>query len=203
MKQLTAGPESAGWNSKLIGQIGFIKKHLRYPINKHTARPFFLLAAMLPGAAFMIYSGVFTRITSSYGKAWLPVVLMTFFLLTGVVMARRFLKTLRFMALPARRSMAENMQIMEQFLQAHHFAIGRHPQMPEVFQVISQPIPSLKGAREVVIFIADDKRILINSHFTQGRFNTPVGATHYEQMAEMLTSFIQRHYSGSEVALTT
>jgi len=73
----------------------------------------------------------------------------------------------------------------------HHFAVGRHPQMPEVFQILSKNISSLNDAREVVIFIADDKRILVNSHFINGRFNAPVGVPHYLQLAKLLAEFIE------------
>ena len=191
MKRLESGPDGAAWNSDLVKQLGFIKKRLRYPFSRHTAGPFILLAAMVPAIGFMIYTVVFTRSTSSYRPIWLPFIIISILIITMIVKTWRYLKTLRFINVPAGHSLAENMLLLQQFLQAHHFAVGRHPQMPEVFQILSKNISSLNDAREVVIFIADDKRILVNSHFINGRFNAPVGVPHYLQLAKLLAEFIE------------
>src|SRR5262245_53798823 len=66
MKELGSGQNDAIWNDELVAQLGFIKKHLRYPISKRTAKPLSLLALLLPGIAFLIYTALFTRSTSNY-----------------------------------------------------------------------------------------------------------------------------------------
>jgi hypothetical protein len=201
MRQIGESGGDAGWNKSLVQQLGFIKKHLRYPVSRQTALPVILLAGSFPLAGFIFYTLVFTRSNSNYGGQWFPALLICLMLLPAVVTARRYFMTLRFTAVPARRTVAENMLLMQKFLRAHHFAVGRHPEAPEVFQIISKSISSLRDEREVVIFIADEGRILVNSHFTQNRFRTLVGAPHYMELAQMLAAWIREDDGRNEAGL--
>jgi hypothetical protein len=192
MRQIGEGGQEAGWNSRLVQQLGFIRKHLRYPVSRQTALPVVLLAASVPAVGLIFYSVLFTRSKSSYLGPWFPALLFSLMLLPAIVTALRYFRTLRFTAVPARPTIAENMLLMQQFLRAHHFAVGRHPEAPEVFQIISKNISALRDEREVVIFIADEGRILVNSHFTQNRFRTSIGVPHYREIARMLEAWIRQ-----------
>jgi hypothetical protein len=202
MKQLGRGASDAAWNSEIAGQLGFIKKHLRYPIGIKTMWPAILLSTMLPAFGFIIYLTLTTKSTGNHKPVWLMLLFMCIMLIPGINTARRYMQTLRFIAVPARRSLAENLLLLQQFLLANHFAIGRHPELPEVFQIISKSISALQDEREVVIFIADDHRILVNSHFTQSRFKAPIGSPHCRQVAKMLADWIGQNASG-ETGLQT
>jgi hypothetical protein len=188
-KRIGAGGEDASWNTDLLKQLGFIRRHLRYPVSRRTAAPAIMVASVLPAVGFLIYHSLTAKSASK--QLWLPLLLVCMMLIPGIAVARRFFSTLRFVAVPARATLSENMTLLLGFLRHHHFAIGRHPEAPEVFRIISKNISQLRDEREVVIFIADDHRILVNSHFTQNRFRLAVGYPHYRQMAAMLADWIR------------
>ena len=50
----------------------------------------------------------------------------------------------------------------------------------------------MNGEREVVVFVADSGRILINSHFTQNRFRAFVGQVRYTELARNLESWLRQ-----------
>lgn len=192
MKRIGTSFSEQQWNNRIVGQLSFIKKHLRYPIGRKTALPVVLLTASSLWFGFIFFNIVLAK-RHFHGPDWLILLLPAFFVLPSVVAVMRYLQTLRFVTVNARPLMAENMLLLQQFLQQNHFAYARHPEAPEVFQIISQSIGALRNEREVVVFIADDRRILINSHFTRNRFNAPVGSPHYKEMAKSLDRWLQLH----------
>jgi hypothetical protein len=141
------------WNSRIVAQLGFIKKHLRYPLDRNTLWPTIMVAATLPGAGILVFIMLAVKANSNYGKYWFVPILALAMLVPAVVSGRRYLQTLRFIAVPAARTLAENMLLLQRFLLHNHFAFTRHPEAPEVFQIISKSIESLKYEREVLSIV--------------------------------------------------
>lgn len=127
---------------------------------------------------------------------WLDPMLACLIMIVPTIAAYRYFQTLRFVVVPAHRALGENILLMQQFFQENHFAFMRHPQAPEVFLMMSKSFDGPDGAREIVVFIADDRRILINSHFThiprsyRWRRMMPISSPHYKEMAKMLTDWL-------------
>lgn len=110
----------------------------------------------------------------------------------------RYFKLIRFHAIHTPYSLASNMKLLEQFLEQQKLVTFRHPSIPEVYQIISKNISAMGEDREVLIFLADDKRILINSHYSSSRkwFRFMSPPTHEREMIKIfigwLTSRVER-----------
>jgi len=77
-------------------------------------------------------------------------------------------------------------------------ALSRLDKAPEVFQIISKNVTASKNEiREVVIFVADDKRILINSHFVGKKAAFTYPSHHYKQMVTQLAKFVETYNAKS------
>jgi hypothetical protein len=192
MKRIGNGFSEQEWNSRIVAQLSFIKKHLRYPLTGRTSRPFIFWAANFLALGFVIYTVVHAN-AGNHKKAYPFMVVMLFMVvLPGISQLIRYLRTLYFTTVVARPSVATNMFLLERFFQLNNFAYARHSEAPEVFQMLSTNIRSLKGEREIVVFIADEGRILVNSHFTHSRFISPVGSARYREMAKMLSAWLKK-----------
>ncbi|OJW77417.1 MAG: hypothetical protein BGO69_18750 [Bacteroidetes bacterium 46-16] len=105
----------------------------------------------------------------------------------------RYAQTLRFVSVPTPYNMLQNRQLVQQFLAAMHLAVFQHPEAPDVLQIISrniQPSGYKNEQREIMVFIADDKRILVNSHFTNSGITLVRSAGNYRKMAKGLEKWI-------------
>lgn len=179
---------SPEWNRKIVSQLVFIREHLRYPLDLKNVTPILL---MLPAIGALALLPLFITSNSNRSSRWLIPVVMLAICCAALLAMFRYLQTLRFTAVTSGKTLGENIILVEQFLTAGHFAFARHPEAPEVYQIISRSISALQGEREVVVFIADHRRILINSHFTRNRLKAQVGAPHHKEMARMLTAWLQ------------
>jgi hypothetical protein len=188
MKQLGTGGDSAGWNAALVSQLGFIRKHLRFPANRRTLTPLIAIAASSIGLPLVILPILFRTPADRMHPLWwlLPVLLVP--TLVAIV---RYFRSLRFVVVPAYPLQADNMRLVETFFRTHGFAHGRHPEAPEVYQMLSRNVGGKRALREVLLFIADPGRILLNSHFVGECFGMPVSSGHSRRMARMLAQFIQ------------
>ncbi|PZF71197.1 hypothetical protein [Taibaiella soli] len=185
---MKALPQNSGsqpeWDSNLIKDLSFIKKNLRYPISKRQ-----LLPGML---AVMSLTTVCLLVTLTLAKKHGPFdfLLVGLLLLTFFITSRRTYESLRFISVPTPFVLIENIKALHDFLESQHLVVFHHPEAPEVFQIISKNIDAFKDVREILVFIADDNRILINSHFTSVTQNM---TKHHKQMGKMLTDYIKAH----------
>jgi hypothetical protein len=53
--------------------------------------------------------------------------------------------------------------------------------------------------REVMVFIADDQQILINSHFTGSKFSITPPSRNYRKMSKMLQQWLDKHINKSNI----
>jgi hypothetical protein len=117
----------------------------------------------------------------------------------------RYIQTLRFVSVHTPYDMAQNMHLVQQFLGAMHLAVFQHPEAPEVIQIISSNIHrsgDRPEQREVMVFIADDKRILVNSHFTNTRFTLVQSAGNYKKMAAGLQKWVDKSIKNNDTAIS-
>jgi len=198
MRALPTGNGDAQWENSIIKDLSFIKKHLRYPFNKklvlRSAVTGIIVAYVLRMAwiTWIVATSVtkhnFWGISLEYGMIFailIPLISITI----------AYSQVFKFKVVPTEFYVAENQQLIQKFLQSQHLAIYRHPEAPEVFQIMSKNISATKREeREVMVFIADDKRILINSHVVSKGFSlTNYSSTHYKAMAKRLNEWIKIH----------
>lgn len=202
MKTLPNAGGNADWDNELVSQLSFIKKHLRYPLNKTTLAPtllFLLLTGLIMRVGFASYS-----LRHSHGTGLLSYLLALLILLPVGFSIYRYIQTIRFVSVPTPFGAAQNMQLIQQFLKAMHLAVFQHPDAPEVFQIISKNIRAsgLKDEqREVMVFIADDNRILLNSHFTGSGFTLIPSAGNYRKMAEGLKKWLDNNIKNTNTGI--
>ncbi|RYD51093.1 MAG: hypothetical protein EOP52_11880 [Sphingobacteriales bacterium] len=188
MKQLSTSGDSASWNASLVGQLSFIRKQLRFPANRRTLTPLIAIALSSIGLSLLVLPTLFRKsATGGLHPLWWLVSLL---LLPTIVAAVRYVRNLRFIAVPAYPSQADNMRLVESFFRTYAFAYGRHPEAPEVYQMLSRNVGGKRALREVLIFVADPGRILLNSHFVGEGFGLPVSSGHSRRMARMLIQFL-------------
>jgi hypothetical protein len=199
MKQLGAGA-GAAFSNKLIGQLGFIRKHRRYPFNRRTLLPFLSVIGIVPGL-LALAAALYIHPPNNRSSAIFIPVLFICMSFPAIAAAVRYWRSLRFTSVAALPDQAGNMQLLERFLRDSRFAYNRHPDAPEVYAIVSTPIRAMDGEREVVIFIADAGRILINSHFTQNRFRAFIGQVRYMELARNLRAWIRQQHQPDEYAL--
>jgi hypothetical protein len=195
MKTLPEQGQRADWQHSLIDDLAYIKANLRYPARKKTIMPMIFW-----GGLILVIGGLITYLQVSQSNVkGITFVLAVSALIPFIVTILTHWKTLQFTSISSDFHLAENCVLMESFLKSQHLAFGRHPEIPEVFQIISRNLSAGKEDREVLIFIADDKRILINSHFTNVGFGLFPGKRHHMQMARMLREYINNRSTGTGV----
>ena len=202
MKTLPGSPDSPQWSNELVAQLSFIKRHLRYPLNRRTLAPtllFLLLTAVILRIGFASYT-----LRHSHSNGLLSWLLAFLILLPVCFSIYRYIQTLRFASVATPFPAVQNMQLIQQFLNAMHLAVFQHPDAPEIFQIISRDIQSgyRNEQREIMVFIADNNRILLNSHFTGTGFTLIPSAGNYKKMAQGLKKWLDNNISNSNSGIS-
>ncbi|MFA6152544.1 MAG: hypothetical protein WC716_14570 [Chitinophagaceae bacterium] len=213
MHKLLETPESAHWNSPLLHDLSFIKKHLRYPVNKRTIWPMLWMAAM--SLFILFYAGMIVLFNEDRiaekgftFQALLPYFVAGIVCLVLLLAVIRRIKSFRFISIKSDFVVNENIKLVRQFLQRQNIAFFHNPDAPEVFQISSRVLDIQTGNREIMVFIADDKRILLNSHFTstngdRGMKEVSTGA--HRQMAKNLKKWLKENeyqYPGASIKIS-
>jgi len=188
MQHRLAQPENAQWHNPILADISFIRTHMRYPLNKRTLWPALTMGAMILLLLVVAVLGVIV-LRAGLGRNIFPFAA----LFTGIsIFVFRLFRSFYFISVSTGAYTTENIKLLRLFLAEQQLLVFHHPDAPEVFQIISRPLDGLKGRREVLVFIADDRRILINSHFTSdtGEAVQPLGAAHHRAMAAAFKKWI-------------
>lgn len=174
------------WDSKQFRDISYIKSRLRYPAGIRIFLPAIIGMLVLAIAAVIAFSVVFKQQSPQYTPLFIGagVCIITW------MISSRFYRELQFISIQTGFDSKRNQQLIDSFLKARHMVVFRHPQATEVFQIISKNINPIKEQREILVFIADEQRILINSHFTNSGFSLVPGVRHHRQMAAELQLFL-------------
>lgn len=181
------------WNNELIRDLAFIKKKLRYRLSKKI-----ILKSAGIGFVFvlLIRLGSMLWLVDSSKAFQNPIMWVLLIALGAAILFPiiSYIQVLRFKAIPTPYFSTENQEIIKQFLASMQLALYRHPEAPEVFQIMSKNMNTSKNEqREVMVFIADDKRILVNSHYTGNGFNIIPPSHNYRQMTKQLQKFANNY----------
>lgn len=187
------------WQNDFLKDLSFIKEKKRYRLSKRTLAPttavgIFLLAVLR--IAWPIY---FTSKIENDYAFWITVLLML--VLTGIIFWR-FYRTLKFETIPTPFHVQGNIAALNKFLTSSHLAFTQSAEAPEVFLIISRNLDAYSNRehREVMVFIADDKQILINSHFVGStKWSITPPSRNYKSMAKMLRQWLNTHISNGDV----
>jgi hypothetical protein len=198
MKIIPETGRDAKWDDKLLNELVFIKKHLRYPFSRKTLPSVLFLTGLLFLFLRMLWVMVFISNKLKVAAWWL---LLGVLVLIVAISLYQYMQVLRFKVIATPYAVAENMKLVNDFLLSQQLAIYQLPGAPEVSQIASRPVGYGKHEQqEVMIFIADDKRILINSHFTKTKFMEPP-SRNSKKMAKMLNQWIQGKYKNENIVI--
>lgn len=199
MKQLSESSAAHEFGSELLKDLFFIKKHKRYPFKRMTLMPLAASGIMLV-ALILFLARMLPFANSSYKHATSYIV-FTLMVVPVIIACKRYVDIIRFYTVKTSFYLLENRKLLQQFFESQHFAFFNHPDAPEIFMMLSKNISTAGDEREVAVFIADDKQILINSHFAASRkkFNFMTAPTHHAQLINMLCKYVKNHVAGENV----
>ena len=198
MKQIRQEGTEANWENAILKDLSFIKKNLRYPITAKTLAPMLVLIAFLLLSLWLVWSTVFVDTNNKSSiLILLPVTIAIW------VSVMKFIRTLRFQNIRSPYTLLENIKAIEYFLKSQQLAFSQIPDSPEVFYIISKNISPKGDKREIMFFIADEKRILVNNHFTGRNLLLNPGSGHSRQMAARLEKWLHSFVDSNDNKSTT
>ncbi len=187
MKSIPGNNAGPHWKNGLLNDLAFIRRKKRYPFSKKTVPATAILVLSILYICRTVWMAVIVRKTENTALMLFAGAMMIIILFSGIV---RFWYALRFSSVSTPFFANDNVKLLKDFLSYQQLNIYRHPEAPEVFQIISRPLGNNDEKREVMIFIADDKRILINSHFTNQKWFISSTSRNSGSMARNLAKWI-------------
>lgn len=194
MKHLDSPHQKANWQNELLKDLNFIKQHKRYPMGKRTISPallsgLLLLVIIRIGWPLIFFSGSPAPPEQKSVLQWSLTAIIVVFMAITIYQAIRVLK---FDELKTPFFLQQNVVLLHKFFTQNRLAYTQHPEAPEVFMIISRNLDAntKNDYREVMVFIADDNQILVNSHFTGKKFNITPPSRNYKRMARELQQWL-------------
>lgn len=194
MKKIDTGNNTQDWQNELLRDLAYIKANKRYKLGKKTIAPAGIIAIVLMAVARVAWPFIFLNFSAVHAEQstmlqWLFSVII-FLLLISVVYS--FFRVLKFETLTTPQFVQENIILLHKFFTQNRLAYTQHPEAPEVFMIISRNLDANpnRDYREIMVFIADDKQILVNSHFTGKKFNITPPSRNYKRMARELQKWL-------------
>ena len=194
MKHLDSPHQKANWQNELLKDLNFIKQHKRYPMGKRTISPallsgLLLLVIIRIGWPLIFLSGSSAPPEQKSVLQWSLTAIIVVFMAITIYQAIRVLK---FDELKTPFFLQQNVVLLHKFFTQNRLAYTQHPEAPEVFMIISRNLDAntKNDYREVMVFIADDNQILVNSHFTGKKFNITPPSRNYKRMARELQQWL-------------
>lgn len=185
----------------MLNDLAFIKQHKRYPLGKRTVAPAALAGFLFLAAMRVVWPVLFITTTGNSSAqsglaGWIIISVVGGFTIFMAVQAFRVLK---FDKLDSPYHLAENMVLLKKFFTSNHLAFTQHPEAQEVFMIISRNLDASpkRDYREVMVFIADDKQILVNSHFTGKKFSITPPSRNYKRMSKELQRWLNDHINSN------
>ncbi len=191
--------QTSKWDDELVNDLSFIRKHRRYPLRRMTLMPLVSSVLLLAVTIWTFWDVLYSDKHSANNFRYVIVFLVAVPILASI---GRYFNLIRFRAIHTPFPIGGNMKLLEQFLEEQKLITFRHPTIPEVYQIISKNISAIGDDREVLIFLADDKRILINSHYTSSRkwFRFMSPPTHEHEMIKMFMKWLSSRPSSSSTS---
>lgn len=192
MKSLNNPNEKADFEDNLLSDISFIKQKKRYPFNKKTLTPASVSAlvwVVFLRSAFFIFMG------SKSNNPYITWVMYVTVILLAIIVFYQYYRALKFDTIRTQNHLNKNAELLKKFFTSNNLAFTRHDDAPEVFMIISRNLHNNpnKEYREVMVFIADDKQILVNSHFTGSRFSITPPSRNFRKMSKELKRWLDNH----------
>ncbi len=190
-------PTNHDWGKDIVKDLAFIKKHKRYPFNKKTITPATitsLCALLIARISLPIF---FSTTSNSSYLHWMSTLIIIAMILAIVLQYKRVMS---FDEIGSPYSEKEHIMLVKKFLSFKQLAFTQHTEAHEVFIIISKNLNTnpKKEYREVMVFIADDKRILVNSHFVGNRFSIAPPSGNYKKMAAELHKWLNTNINSSQ-----
>jgi len=170
--------------------ITFIRRKLRYPINSIRKVVPFIFFIFFIGIYWFIYYELFQIGTIARSKVFPQ--LFPFFI-SGMIITLamiRYVRSLFFEKFHTGLSTADNIRLLESFFihqQVRHHTIANYPDV----LIVNSVINSKGNEQEIVVFIATDNMILVNSHISTSNI-FPRSTRKYKELLSMLKSFLSR-----------
>ncbi len=202
MKKIDPSNNTYSWENRLLNDLAFIKQHRRYPMSKRTIAPAALVGFALLAVVRMLWPLIF--ITTANGLAKQQPILQWILILSTVLVAAIVLfqafRVLKFDKLVTTYYIQGNIALLKKFFTANHLAYTQHPEAAEVFMIVSRNLDAnaKNDYREIMVFIADDKQILVNSHFTGKKFNITPPSRNYKRMSKEFQRWLNGHINSSD-----
>jgi len=172
------------WDNHLTANLQFIKTNLHYPLSlKNTASVIFSSVALIL-TAVLVWSGSLLINSHPKGYYFFWILAIIPFIITYI----RAIQALYFLPLQTHKTISENQELICKFLEEQQLLVYTNQTQPQLFQIISKPLSPSSQQREVMLFIADEGRILINSHYTNAGF---LLITNSKLKKQMLNNFKQ------------
>lgn len=199
MKTIPDNAENAQWSNKLLNDLAFIKKHRRHPLSKKMILPSFSLLFIIVIGLRTIFITFFIQNKNISIMLWAAVTLIALSI-SGIIYS--YLSIIRFTSISTPYFVQENIRLVEEFLRSQQLNVYRHPNAPEVLQILSRPLGDRAEQREAMVFVADDKCILINSHFINQRCTIAPQSRNYRKMANRLREWLKIYYPKTNTIIT-
>ena len=170
--------------------VAFIRRKLRYPINTFRKVVPFMFVIFFIGVYWFIYYELLQVGTFARSKIF-PQLFP--FSISGLIITFamiRYVRSLFFEKFHTGLRTADNIRLLESFFihqQVRHHTIANYPDV-----LIVNSVMNGKGnEQEIVVFIAIDNTILINSHISTSNI-FPRSKRKYKELLSMLKSFLSR-----------
>lgn len=201
MRSINSPNPKADWENDLLEDLSFIKKKKRYRLGKKTLQPATITIIIIIVAARLSIVLFFTRSGNSAPPIWVEWLIGAFIAFTIISIIYRYYQTLVFKVIETNFHVAEHITLLQNFFRENNLAYTHHDKAPEVFMIISRNLDANPNNeyREVMVFIADDKRVLVNSHFTGSKFSITPPSGNYKKMAKKLQNWLNTQNGSSNI----
>lgn len=198
MKAIESSGGSADWGKEILNDLAFIKAKKRYPISKRTFTPATVIAIVIAIAARLALPFFFSVTTHN---SVIETAASIFIAVMFVILVLQLFRTIKFDVIPTPYFLQENRKAINKFLSENHLAFSQHEDAPEVFMIVSKNLSLSanpdKEYREIMVFIADDRQILVNSHFSGNTFRISPPSKNYKKMANELRKWLNEYISSN------
>lgn len=188
-------------DSKIVENLNYIKQHLRYPWKKRIAIPLWTtIGFILFNVAFLLFEIYVFNFEKDLWQRLLTLFAPLISLLISCIAIYKYLQSLKFMEIKTGLNKALSQKLITSFLQKRHFLIYHHPDSPDIMQIVSRPLTTRTERREIVVFIADENRVLINGHFTETRW-IMLMSNHAKKIAKEFSNTVLKQKQQKETSL--
>lgn len=202
MKSLNNPNDKADFEDSLLSDISFIKQKKRYPLNKKTLTPASISALVW---VLILRSTLFIFMGSRSNNPYVSWMMYGLVILLAAIVFYQYYRALKFDTIPTLNYLNKNAELLKKFFTSNNLAFTRHDDAPEVFMIISRNLNNNpnKEYREVMVFIADDKQILVNSHFTGNKFSITPPSRNFRKMSKELKCWLDSHIDKADGKVVT